>query len=240
MSFEITDLTTRLVKSGLSYNAKYTLCGWFRAATGCNGYVFTAGSGTSGGIRSLYFDTTNGFRIRKANSAFITPDATFNPAVGDWVYVAMYCNGYTHKAYGWTEDNNTSTPSVTFQNTVDASAATAVSQLNVCQGVLNYYDGAKGQYRYWRFFDNIELSLADLLAEKNATTPATNAASCKGSWKLPDATDYSDDSGVGNSLSRTGTGNATSASEPTLSAGPSAVIPPLLTPRQVAPFTIHY
>lgn len=89
----------------------------------------------------------------------------------------------------------------------------------------SWSDAALGCWRYGRFWSRI-LSAAEIEAEFGMTpssgTPAASTTGLRGSWPMANATDTTDWSGVGNTL--TISGAVTSSDEPTIGGSASPAI----------------
>jgi hypothetical protein len=208
-----TDLVLRSSLGGSITSDKWTLAGWVRIASGLSsstGYI--AMSACDAGGNQCAYEYYNGtvYAIFNGN---VVGSVNWSGKLDVWHYLAwVQAASNDLKAYYCAESAGSMT-------TIGTSTAYWMTPNRVSFGKIAgvFAEGTAsppGQYRYLRWWEAASLTAAELLTERDRTTPhATYASNCKGSWKLPDGTTTTDDSGNSNVVTITSGG--TSAQEPT-------------------------
>lgn len=224
ISFGTTSTYAGRDTSGLGAGTSATFAFWHRRTT-TNARNQISVSTWPGGGHNLFYDASGVFDF-EVNTGGYTPANAFTHTINEWAYYAMKLDVTTLTIWAWDKDGNRT----------NVYGPTDIGIGGVFTGIYlgAVANAALGQYRYFRFW-NAGLDVTEIEAHRISATAAgasiqTNAASLKGDWPLIDSStggtaadgDY-DASGVGNTLNAWSGTITTSAEEPTLGGGASAV-----------------
>ena len=164
----------------------------------------------SGNYVSVFYNASGVFDY-ETGAGGQTPDATFTHTQNEWAVYAITVADYSLYVYAWDD-------ALTRTTVVNNAYFAAGAPTDVVLGDPQWDETAVGEYRYFRFW-NSALSATDLDAEAASAT-AVITSNLTGDWYLDDSSDTADRSGIGNTLTFTGT-VATSAEEPSYVGGSS-------------------
>ena len=202
--------------AGLGNTTSGTLLGWFRKEDSTNDRDILALSRPS---HSVVLRIASATQIKGGYSSNLAGFGTYNVSNNTWVGLAVTFTDSNLGVYAYGGG-------VLTQVMTESWGYSSSNLANIYFGDQpSWSEAALGCWRYGRFWSRI-LSAAEIEAEFGMTpssgTPAASTTGLRGSWPMANATDTTDWSGIGNTL--TISGAATSAEEPTIGSGASIAL----------------
>lgn len=204
--------------AGLGNTVSGTLLGWFRKEDSTNDRDILTLSRPS---HSAVLRIASATQIKGGYSGNTAGFGTYNVSNNTYVGLCVQMTDSDVTVYCYSGGTLT-------QIATDSLGYSGASLANVYFGDQpSWSEAALGCWRYGRFWSRI-LSAAEIEAEFGMTpssgTPAASTTGLRGSWPMANATDTTDWSGVGNTL--TISGAVTSTEEPTIGGGGASVFIP--------------